>query len=108
MFSINLMKVHFCIVFSLCRNKVLNISSGLEEAGQFHWELILCLMAVWVLVYFCVWKGVKSTGKVTHTHTHIHTHTKDLPYCVCSTCVGGGSCYKPTSSSLMNVHIQGS
>lgn len=51
-------------LFSLCRNKVLNISSGLDETGQFNWELMLCLMAVWVMVYFCVWKGVKSTGKV--------------------------------------------
>lgn len=52
----------------LCRNKVLNISSGLDDAGPINWELMLCLMAVWVLVYFCVWKGVKSTGKVTHSN----------------------------------------
>lgn len=56
------------VVLSLCRNKVLNISSGLDEPGEFNWELILCLMAVWVMVYFCVWKGVKSTGKVTYMH----------------------------------------
>lgn len=29
-----------------------------------NWEVTLCLLACWVLVYFCVWKGVKSTGKV--------------------------------------------
>lgn len=46
------------------RNKVLNISDGLDEPGVINWELMLCLMAVWVMVYFCVWKGVKSTGKV--------------------------------------------
>lgn len=44
---------------------MLNISTGLNEPGQFNWEVTLCLMAVWVMVYFCVWKGVKSTGKVT-------------------------------------------
>uniref|UniRef100_A0A3Q2QSU3 Transporter n=1 Tax=Fundulus heteroclitus TaxID=8078 RepID=A0A3Q2QSU3_FUNHE len=51
-------------IIEFWENKVLNISSGLEEPGQMNWELILCLIAVWVLVYFCVWKGVKSTGKV--------------------------------------------
>lgn len=56
------------VVRSLCRNKVLNISSGLDQPGQFNWELMLCLMAVWVMVYFCVWKGVKSSGKVFQKH----------------------------------------
>lgn len=65
------MKPYFCgfdvnVLLSLHRNKVLNISSGLDEPGQFNWELMLCLMAVWVMVYFCVWKGVKSSGKVIH------------------------------------------
>ncbi|KAI5086082.1 sodium- and chloride-dependent creatine transporter 1, partial [Silurus meridionalis] len=44
-------------------NKVLRISEGLDSPGQINWEMTLCLVAVWVLVYFCVWKGVKSTGK---------------------------------------------
>ncbi|KAK5621338.1 Sodium- and chloride-dependent creatine transporter 1 [Crenichthys baileyi] len=51
-------------IIEFWENKVLNISSGLDEPGQINWELMLCLMAVWVLVYFCVWKGVKSTGKI--------------------------------------------
>ncbi|KAI3357037.1 hypothetical protein L3Q82_003672 [Scortum barcoo] len=57
-------------VIEFWENKVLNISSGLDEVGQFNWELMLCLMAVWVMVYFCVWKGVKSTGKVTEQQNH--------------------------------------
>uniref|UniRef100_A0A3B4WRY5 Transporter n=1 Tax=Seriola lalandi dorsalis TaxID=1841481 RepID=A0A3B4WRY5_SERLL len=64
-----------CVVFSLCRNKVLNISSGLDEPGHMNWELMLCLMVVWVLVYFCVWKGVKSTGKIVY-------FTATFPYVV--------------------------
>lgn len=51
-------------VFLHLRNKVLNISDGLDQPGAMNWELTLCLLAVWVMVYFCVWKGVKSTGKV--------------------------------------------
>ncbi|CAJ0937534.1 unnamed protein product [Ranitomeya imitator] len=45
------------------RNKVLRLSSGLDDVGSINWELLLCLIACWTLVYFCVWKGVKSTGK---------------------------------------------
>uniref|UniRef100_A0A8P4G526 Transporter n=1 Tax=Dicentrarchus labrax TaxID=13489 RepID=A0A8P4G526_DICLA len=62
-------------IIEFWENKVLNISSGLEETGEFNWELILCLMAVWVMVYFCVWKGVKSTGKIVY-------FTATFPYVV--------------------------
>ncbi|XP_024915349.1 sodium- and chloride-dependent creatine transporter 1 [Cynoglossus semilaevis] len=47
-------------------NKVLSITSGLDEPGHIKWEMLLCLIAVWLLVYFCVWKGVKSTGKIVY------------------------------------------
>lgn len=43
---------------------MLRLSGGLEFPGAINWEVTLCLLACWVLVYFCVWKGVKSTGKV--------------------------------------------
>lgn len=43
---------------------MLRLSAGLEVPGDLNWEVTLCLLACWVLVYFCVWKGVKSTGKV--------------------------------------------
>ncbi|XP_038638488.1 sodium- and chloride-dependent creatine transporter 1 [Scyliorhinus canicula] len=46
--------------------KVLGLSSGLEEVGDISWQLTLCLMATWIVVYFCVWKGVKTTGKVVY------------------------------------------
>ncbi|XP_047655974.1 sodium- and chloride-dependent creatine transporter 1 isoform X2 [Tachysurus fulvidraco] len=47
-------------------NKVLQISAGLDVPGQINWEMTLCLMAVWVMVYFSVWKGVKFTGKIVY------------------------------------------
>ncbi|XP_056463377.1 sodium- and chloride-dependent GABA transporter 2-like [Gadus chalcogrammus] len=46
--------------------RVLKISGGIEEIGSLRWELVLCLILAWVLCYFCVWKGVKSTGKVVY------------------------------------------
>ena len=33
------------------------------------WDLALCLLAVWVICFFCIWKGVRSTGKVSPIET---------------------------------------
>lgn len=48
----------------LTRQRVLKISGGIEEVGALRWELALCLILSWIICYFCVWKGIKSTGKV--------------------------------------------
>uniref|UniRef100_A0A8D3D2V6 Transporter n=1 Tax=Scophthalmus maximus TaxID=52904 RepID=A0A8D3D2V6_SCOMX len=53
------------IVF-VFRRRVLGISQGIEEVGSLRWELALCLLLAWILCYFCVWKGVRSTGKVVY------------------------------------------
>ncbi|XP_032314615.1 sodium- and chloride-dependent taurine transporter isoform X3 [Camelus ferus] len=46
--------------------KVLSLSSGINELGALKWELALCLLLVWLVCFFCIWKGVKSTGKVVY------------------------------------------
>ncbi|XP_061083816.1 sodium- and chloride-dependent GABA transporter 2-like isoform X2 [Conger conger] len=46
--------------------RVLNISGGIEQIGALRWELVVGLVLAWILCYFCVWKGVKSTGKVVY------------------------------------------
>ncbi|KAG7494166.1 sodium-and chloride-dependent GABA transporter 2-like isoform X2 [Solea senegalensis] len=46
--------------------RVLNITGSVDELGSIRWELALCLLLSWVICYFCVWKGVKSTGKVVY------------------------------------------
>uniref|UniRef100_A0A3Q2ZPJ9 Sodium- and chloride-dependent GABA transporter 2-like n=1 Tax=Kryptolebias marmoratus TaxID=37003 RepID=A0A3Q2ZPJ9_KRYMA len=46
--------------------RVLAISGGIEELGGIRWEVLLCLITMWVICYFCIWKGVKSTGKVVY------------------------------------------
>lgn len=46
--------------------RVLNITGSIDELGSIRWELALCLLLSWIICYFCVWKGVKSTGKVVY------------------------------------------
>ncbi|XP_008282736.1 sodium- and chloride-dependent GABA transporter 2-like [Stegastes partitus] len=46
--------------------RVLAISGGIEEIGSIRWEVMLCAIAMWITCYFCIWKGVKSTGKVVY------------------------------------------
>ncbi|XP_041796659.1 sodium- and chloride-dependent GABA transporter 2-like [Chelmon rostratus] len=46
--------------------RVLAISGGIVEMGGIRWEVLLCLIAMWIICYFCIWKGVKSTGKVVY------------------------------------------
>uniref|UniRef100_A0A3P8U740 Transporter n=1 Tax=Amphiprion percula TaxID=161767 RepID=A0A3P8U740_AMPPE len=48
------------------RRRVLAISGGIEEIGSIRWEVLLCVIAMWIICYFCIWKGVKSTGKVVY------------------------------------------
>jgi solute carrier family 6 amino acid transporter-like protein 5/7/9/14 len=39
---------------------------GLENSGELIWQLALALFVAWVLVFFCVFKGIKSSGKVVY------------------------------------------
>ncbi|XP_020508793.2 sodium- and chloride-dependent taurine transporter [Labrus bergylta] len=47
-------------------HNVLGITNGIENIGTIKWDLALCLLLVWVICFFCIWKGVKSTGKVVY------------------------------------------
>uniref|UniRef100_A0A6Q2Z6R8 Transporter n=1 Tax=Esox lucius TaxID=8010 RepID=A0A6Q2Z6R8_ESOLU len=48
------------------RWRVLRISNGIDSLGGIRWELALCLLLSWVICYFCIWKGIRSTGKAVY------------------------------------------
>ncbi|XP_016321378.1 sodium-dependent serotonin transporter-like [Sinocyclocheilus anshuiensis] len=50
-------------------------SSGLGHVGYIRWQLLLCLFLIFTIVYFSLWKGVKTSGKVVWV-------TATLPYVV--------------------------
>ncbi|XP_031574793.1 sodium- and chloride-dependent GABA transporter 1-like [Actinia tenebrosa] len=46
--------------------KVLQLTEGIHKPGEVRFELAMCLLLSWIVVYFCVWKGIKSAGKVVY------------------------------------------
>lgn len=51
------------------RRHVLQIhrSKGLQDLGGLSWQLVLCIMFIFTVIYFSIWKGVKTSGKVRRT-----------------------------------------
>lgn len=48
--------------------KVLEVSTDIEDYSQgLNGKLVGCLILAWVIVYLCVVKGIKSTGKVSRS-----------------------------------------
>uniref|UniRef100_A0A6I8P817 Transporter n=1 Tax=Ornithorhynchus anatinus TaxID=9258 RepID=A0A6I8P817_ORNAN len=52
-------------------------SKGLHDLGGVSWQLTLCLMLIFTIVYFSIWKGVKTSGKVVWV-------TATFPYIILS------------------------
>ncbi|KAL4224062.1 hypothetical protein ACF0H5_017519 [Mactra antiquata] len=50
-------------------------STGIDDIGGIKWSLCLCLIGVMLLVYFALWKGIKSSGKAVWV-------TATVPYVV--------------------------
>ncbi|XP_071096640.1 sodium- and chloride-dependent glycine transporter 2-like [Haliotis cracherodii] len=55
--------------------KALGISKGIDDTGSIKWEMALCLLASWFLIFICVVKGVRSVGKAVYV-------TATLPYVI--------------------------
>ncbi|VDP29095.1 unnamed protein product [Schistosoma curassoni] len=50
-------------------------AEGYNNVGPIRWEISLCLVAVFTIVYFSLWKGVKSSGKAVWV-------TATMPYVI--------------------------
>ncbi|XP_063912712.1 sodium- and chloride-dependent glycine transporter 2-like isoform X2 [Zophobas morio] len=49
------------------RDYVLGLGdSTWEEFGGLRWQLLLCLLLAWIIGFFCVIKGVKTSGKAVY------------------------------------------
>ncbi|XP_034034550.1 sodium-dependent proline transporter isoform X2 [Thalassophryne amazonica] len=50
-------------------------SEGLHDPGPVRWPLAVCLLAAWVIIFLCILKGIRSSGKVVYV-------TATFPYFV--------------------------
>ncbi|XP_067948115.1 sodium- and chloride-dependent glycine transporter 1-like isoform X2 [Watersipora subatra] len=55
--------------------RVLRRSESINETGSVQWDLALCLLLAWIVIFLCLIKGVKSSGKVVY-------FTATFPYIV--------------------------
>jgi hypothetical protein len=55
------------MLIELCSRRLQEVdkADGFNDLGKVKWELALSLLVVFVFVYFALWKGIKSSGKVS-------------------------------------------
>ncbi|XP_014773793.1 sodium-dependent neutral amino acid transporter B(0)AT3 isoform X3 [Octopus bimaculoides] len=46
--------------------ETLNISDSVDKSGVMSWWILVCLVFAWLLVFICIVKGIKSSGKVVY------------------------------------------
>jgi solute carrier family 6 amino acid transporter-like protein 5/7/9/14 len=49
---------------SIFSNYILNKSPSIGFISTMEWPLVLSLLAAWVLVFICLCRGIKTSGKV--------------------------------------------
>ncbi|XP_076117670.1 sodium- and chloride-dependent glycine transporter 2-like [Mytilus galloprovincialis] len=54
---------------------VLQITVGIEDIGGIRLELLVCLAIAWLIIFLCLCKGIKSSGKIVYV-------TVTFPYIV--------------------------
>lgn len=81
-----------CLTCVSCSEQVLGVvhSEGLHNPGPVRWQLALCLLAAWIIIFLCMLKGIRSSGKVNLHNVVIvssyKTHTQTLVPFAVKTC----------------------
>ena len=57
--------------YGLSRRRILDVSNGIDEPGEIRLPLATTLFIAWAAVFFCIHRGIKSSGKVKKTKKHI-------------------------------------
>lgn len=52
------------LFFFFRSNRVLQLSDGIDDMGTIVWQVALCLLLSWTIVFFVLIKGISSLGKV--------------------------------------------
>lgn len=73
-FLISTLIVNKISIFNFSHH-VLNISEGIDDLGGVQWKLALCLLLSWTIVFICLSKGIKTSGKATYV-------TSTFPYAI--------------------------
>uniref|UniRef100_A0A5K4F047 Transporter n=2 Tax=Schistosoma mansoni TaxID=6183 RepID=A0A5K4F047_SCHMA len=47
-------------------NRVLRISNGIDNLGTVQWDLALCLLLAWTIIFLAICRGIKTSGKVMY------------------------------------------
>ncbi|XP_064612763.1 sodium-dependent serotonin transporter-like [Liolophura sinensis] len=84
-------------------------SNGIDNVGGVKWSMALCLLAVFLVIYFSLWKGIKSSGKavwITATVPYIVLLVLLVRGCTLPGALNGIIYYvRPEWSRLLHVEV---
>ncbi|XP_023481654.1 inactive sodium-dependent neutral amino acid transporter B(0)AT3 [Equus caballus] len=46
--------------------QTLNVTADINDSGSIQWQLLVCLVASWAIVYLCIIRGIETTGKAIY------------------------------------------
>ncbi|PVD21432.1 hypothetical protein C0Q70_19605 [Pomacea canaliculata] len=76
--------------------QALDVSPGLEHSDGIKWKMLLSLLFSWLIVYICIYKGIKSSGKVVY-------FTATFPYVVLTIFFIRGLTLRGAADGLMHM-----
>ena len=46
--------------------ETLNISESIDDTTSWNWKITLCYISAWIVIYACIIRGIRSSGKVRY------------------------------------------